>query len=86
MLSVDDVGISITPDQDVRWPVKVEKPTIVFEKDVEIQRYLENIYKGKKFEEYLSKHLFIIISSCVRRFGHKLHCIFLFKVARFISN
>ena len=50
ILYVDDVGISIAPDQDVRWPVKVEKPLIVYEKDVEIQRYLENIYKGKKFE------------------------------------
>jgi len=42
----DDIGLSITPDQDVRWPVKIEKPFVVFEKDVEIQRYVENIYKG----------------------------------------
>ena len=47
MTDLDDVGLSISPDQDVRWPVRVANSMIVFEKEVEIQRYLEDIYRGK---------------------------------------
>ncbi|XP_065055338.1 axin interactor, dorsalization-associated protein-like [Rhopilema esculentum] len=42
----DDVGLSITPTQELRDSGRIEGKLVSYDQEVHIQRYLEDIYKG----------------------------------------
>ena len=54
----DSVGLSISKEQDLCHPVKTEDTYIHFEQNVEIQRYVEKLYKGNNIF-----HIFHIIEN-----------------------